>query len=114
MSTATSSATKDDLPFHSKGFVNRNNLPLNLTGVLVAATITTSASTLPPQPILIGSAVSDVPVLYASRRARYSSQSAIAAFTEELKKKGKSLSSEDSQLLRKIILSKSKPGIPRF
>lgn len=99
----------------SKSLVDaQNNWSFQLTGMMVAATIMTSASTLPPQPISIGSAVSTDLGLHSIRRTTRSSQAAIATFSTELQRRSKSLSREDAQILRKIILSKSQPGIPRF
>lgn len=99
----------------SKGIVNTyNNWSFQLTGAMVVATIMTSASTLPPQPISIGSAVSTDLALHSLRRTRRSSQAAITTFSTELQRRSKSLSREDAQILRKVIMSKSKPGIPRF
>jgi hypothetical protein len=90
-----------------------NVLPFQL-GVIVAATITTSA-TLPNQPILVGSSVSsDLGLQVLGKGRKYPSQSDLAAFTTELKKRSKSLSADDAQLLRKMKLSKSQTGIPRF
>lgn len=95
-------------------FAGVYNLSFQLTGAMVAATIMTSASTLSPQPITIGSAVSTDPGVHSLRRTRRSSQTAITTFTTELQRRSKSLSREDALLLRKVILSKSQPGIPRF
>ncbi len=81
-------------------------------GVAVVATIITSSVTLPPQPINASSATTLG--IQSPRATRLLSQAAIATFVKELQSKSKSLSSEDSQILRKVILSKSKPGIPRF
>lgn len=39
---------------------------------------------------------------------------AIAIFLILLKSESKDLSIDDAQLLRKVMLSKSKPGIPNF
>lgn len=91
-----------------------NNLSFQLTGVMLAATIMTSASTLPPQSISIGSAVSTDLGVQSFRRTKRSPQAAIATFSTELQRRSKSLSLEDAQLLRKVLLSKSQPGIPRF
>lgn len=99
----------------SRGFLDAyNNLSFQLTGVMVAATIMTSASTLLPQPISIGTAVSTDFGSHSFRKTRRSSQAAIATFSTELQRRSRSLSREDAQLLRKVILSKSQPGIPRF
>jgi hypothetical protein len=91
-----------------------NNLYFPLTGMMVAATIMTSASTLSPLPITIGSAVSTDLGIHSLRRTRRLSQAAITTFSTELQRRSKSLSQEDAILLRKVILSKSQPGIPRF
>lgn len=88
-----------------------NKLPARI-GVAVAATIITSSVTLPPQPVSTGSATTLG--IQSPRAIRLLSQSAITTFVAELQSKSKSLSSEDSQILRKVILSKSQPGIPRF
>jgi len=90
------------------------SLPFQLTGMVIAATIMTSASTLPPQTISIGSAVSTDLRANPIRKVKYLSQASIANFSVELQKRSRSLSQEDSQLLRKIMLSKSKLGIIRF
>jgi hypothetical protein len=91
-----------------------NNLSSRLTGVVVAATIMTSASTLPPQPISIDSSASIDLGVHSLRRTRRSSQAAIAAFSIELQRRSSALSNKDAEILRKVILSKSQPGIPRF
>jgi len=91
-----------------------NNLHFQLTGVMLAATIMTSASTLPFQPTFNGSAVSIDVGVPSFRRTRRSSQAAIVTFSTELQRRSQSLSCEDSKLLRKVILSKAQPGIPRF
>jgi hypothetical protein len=88
-----------------------NKLPARI-GVAVVATIITSSVTLPPQPINASSATTLG--IQSPRTTRLLSQAAIAMFVAELQSKSKSLSSEDSQILRKVILSKSQPGIPRF
>jgi hypothetical protein len=88
-----------------------NKLPARI-GVAVVATIITSSVTLPPQPINASSATTLG--IQSPRTTRLLSQAAIATFIAELQSKSKSLSSEDSQILRKVILSKSQPGIPRF
>jgi hypothetical protein len=88
-----------------------DRLPTRI-GVAVVATIITSSVTLPPQPVTSSSATT-LGIQYPIA-ARLLSQSAITTFVTELQNKSKSLSSEDSQILRKIILSKSQPGIPRF
>lgn len=88
-----------------------NNLPTRI-GVAVVATIITSSVTLPPQLITTSSATTLG--IQSPRASRLLSQSAITTFVAELQNRSKSLSSEDSQILRKIILSKSQPGIPRF
>ena len=88
-----------------------NKLPARI-GVAVVATIITSSVTLPPQPINASSATTLG--IQSPRTTRLLSQAAIATFVAELQSKSKSLSSEDSQILRKVILSKSQPGIPRF
>lgn len=88
-----------------------NKLPTRI-GVAVVATIITSSVTLPPQPINASSATTLG--IQSPRTTRLLSQAAIATFVAELQSKSKSLSSEDSQILRKVILSKSQPGIPRF
>lgn len=112
---SVSVSTEKPLLPESKGFLDGyNNLSFQLTGVMVAATIITSASTLPPQPISIGSAVSTDLSSHSFRKTRRSSQAAIATFRTELQRRSRSLSREDAQLLRKVILSKSQPGIPRF
>ncbi|QSJ15949.1 hypothetical protein JYQ62_29825 [Nostoc sp. UHCC 0702] len=91
-----------------------NNLSFQLTGVMLATTIMTSASTIPPQPISVDSAVSTDSGIQSFLRTRRSSQAAIAAFSAELQRRSQSLSREDAQILRKVILSKSQPGVPRF
>jgi hypothetical protein len=88
-----------------------NKIPARI-GVAVVATIITSSVTLPPQPINASSATTLG--IQSPRTTRLLSQAAIATFVKELQSKSKSLSSEDSQILRKVLLSKSKPGIPRF
>ena len=88
-----------------------SKLPTRI-GIAVAATIITSSVTLPPQPISTSSATTLG--IQSPRATRLLSQSAITTFVAELQSKSKSLSSEDSQILRKVILSKSQPGIPRF
>jgi hypothetical protein len=88
-----------------------NNLPTRI-GVAVVATIITSSVTLPPQ--LVTSSSATTLGIQSPLSARLLSQSAITNFVAELHNRSKSLSSEDSQILRKIILSKSQPGIPRF
>ncbi|AVH66733.1 MULTISPECIES: hypothetical protein [unclassified Nostoc] len=115
ITNSVSASTEKYSPSGSKVFVDAyNNLSFQLTGVMIAATIMTSASTLPSQPISIGSAVSTNLGVQSLRRTRRSSQDAIATFSTELQTRSKSLSREDAQLLRKVILSKSQPGIPRF
>ena len=112
---STSASTEKCSLLGSKGFTNTcSNLSSQLTGVMIAATIMTSSSTLPPQLISIGSAVSNDLGIHPLRRTGRSSQDAIATFSAELQRRSKLLSREDSQLLRKVILSKSQPGIPRF
>jgi hypothetical protein len=88
-----------------------NNLP-TLIGVAVVATIITSSVTLPTQ--IVTSSSATTLGIQSPLAARLLSQSAITNFVAELQNRSKSLSSEDSQILRKIILSKSQPGIPRF
>lgn len=88
-----------------------HTLPAQIS-VAVAATIITSAVTLPPQPINPGSA--STLGIQSPHSAKLLSQSAITTFVTELQSQSKSLSFEDAQILRKVILSKSKPGIPRF
>ena len=88
-----------------------SKLPTRI-GIAVAATIITSSVTLPPQPISTSSATTLG--IQSPLATRLLSQSAITTFVAELQSKSKSLSSEDSQILRKVILSKSQPGIPRF
>lgn len=88
-----------------------NKLPTRIC-IAVVATIITSSVTLPPQSISTSSATTLG--IQSHRSTRLLSQSAITTFVAELQSKSKSLSSEDSQILRKVILSKSQPGIPRF
>lgn len=88
-----------------------NNLPARIS-VAFVATIITSSVTLPPQ--LVNSSSATTLGIQSPLAARLLSQSAITTFVTELQNRSKSLSSEDSQILRKIILSKSQPGIPRF
>ncbi len=116
LSTNSASASSEKyVPSGSKGLADAyNNLSFQLTGVIFAATIMTSASTLPTQSISIGSAVSTDIGAYSFRRTRRLSQTAITTFSTELQRKSMSLSHEDAQILRKVILSKSQPGIPRF
>ena len=91
-----------------------NNSSFRLTGGMVATTIITSASTIPPQPISLDLAVLSDLGIHSFPRMRCSSQAAIAAFSTELQRRSKSLSYEDAQILRRVILSKSQPGVPRF
>ncbi|MDZ8083147.1 MAG: hypothetical protein RMX35_29290 [Nostoc sp. DcaGUA01] len=115
INNSISASTEKYLPSANRNSIDAYNyLSFQLTGMMVAATIMTSASTLPFQPISIGSAISTDIGVYSLRRTRRSSQAAITAFTTELQKRSQSLSPEDAQLLRKVILSKSQPGIPRF
>jgi hypothetical protein len=88
-----------------------NNLP-TLISVAVVATIINSSVTLPTQ--IVTSSSATTLGIQSPLAARLLSQSAITNFVAELQNRSKSLSSEDSQILRKIILSKSQPGIPRF
>jgi ABC-type molybdate transport system permease subunit len=93
--------------------IESNSFSFALTGVMIATTIMTSASTvLPPENISSGSAVSLEK--FHTYRIKHSSQTAIATFTTELQRRSQSLSTADSQLFRKVILSKVKPGIPSF
>lgn len=114
-STSISVSRERYSPSGGKGFAEAySNLSFQLTGVMVAATFMTSASTLPLQPISVGSAASTDLGIHSFRKTKRSSQVAIATFSTELQRRSKSLSREDAQLLREIILSKSQPGIPRF
>jgi hypothetical protein len=113
--SSVSTSTKKYPLSGSNGFVDAySSLSFQLTGVIVAATIMTSASTLPSQPISIGSAVLTDLGLHSLRKTKRSLRDAIATFSTELQRRSKSLSREDEKLLRKVILSKSQPGIPRF
>lgn len=94
---------------YTSSFYHR--LPTQIS-IAVAATIITSAVTLPPQPINPSSATTLG--IQSPHSERLLSQSAITTFVTELQSRSQSLSSEDAQILRKVILSKSKPGIPRF
>ena len=115
VTNSVSASTKKYPLSASKSLVDvYSNFSFHLTGAMFAATVITSASTLPPQQISIGSAVLTDSGIHSLRKTRRSSQAAIAAFSTELQRKSKSLSREDAQLLRKVILSKSQPGIPRF
>ncbi len=88
-----------------------NKFPTIIGGAVVASMITSSV-TLPFQPISNSSATTLG--IQSPRSTRLLSQAAITTFVTELQSKSKSLSSEDSQILRKVILSKSQPGLPRF
>jgi hypothetical protein len=82
-------------------------------GIAIAATMITSSVTLPNQPISFSSSAR-LPGVQSSRSPKILLRSEIATFVSELQACSKPLSSEDSQTLRQVILSKSQPGIPRF
>lgn len=85
----------------------------HLTGGMLTASITVSPIlALPPQIIPVDSAAStnlDIPFKF-----KQGSPEAIVAFTKALQQRSYGLSAEDAQLLRQIVLAKSKPGIPNF
>ncbi len=94
---------------YSSSFYHR--IPTQIS-IAVAATIITSSVTLPPQAFNPSSATTLS--IQSPHSERLQSQSAITTFVTELQNRSHSLSSEDAQILRGVILSKSKPGIPTF
>jgi hypothetical protein len=80
--------------------------------VLTATIAASPALTLPSQIIPVDSAVS--PNLGIPLKLKRGSSEAVVAFTKALQQRSYDLSAEDAQLLRQIVLAKSKPGIPHF
>lgn len=89
------------------------NTSHNITGVLLAATITATPITINSPAIVGNSSILSDRNSNSSRKVR-GSKSAVSTFTTELNKISRSITPEESKIMKKMIESKAKPGIPRF